>query len=137
MLALQEAEHVDVDGTAFVSPPVQGAAFDLWVLASSGGDSARVAGSLGLPLAANFHVSPSTVLETVASYREAFRPGVLAAPYVVVSVDVLAAETDAEAERLADPHAAWVWSIRKGTGAIAYPRPGTTVAWERPPAGRA
>ncbi|MDM7831667.1 LLM class flavin-dependent oxidoreductase [Cellulomonas edaphi] len=133
VLRLQASEHVDTAGTSFVSPPVHDAAFDLWVLASSGGDSARVAGALGLPLAANFHVSPSTVLETVASYREAFRPGVLAAPYVVVSVDVLAAATDAEAERLADPHAAWVWSIRKGTGAIAYPRPGTTTPWEERP----
>jgi alkanesulfonate monooxygenase SsuD/methylene tetrahydromethanopterin reductase-like flavin-dependent oxidoreductase (luciferase family) len=133
VLALQAGELVDEDGRVFVSPPVQRAAFDLWVLASSGGESARVAGELGLPLAANFHVSPSTVLETVASYRAAFRPGVLAAPYVVVSVDVLAAETDAEAARLADPFAAWVWSIRKGGGAIAYPRPGTTTPWEQLP----
>ncbi|HWJ85203.1 MAG TPA: LLM class flavin-dependent oxidoreductase, partial [Cellulomonas sp.] len=133
VLALQQGELIDEDGKVFVSPPVQHAAFDLWVLASSGGESARIAGELGLPLAANFHVSPSNVLETVAAYRAAFRPGVLAAPYVVVSVDVLAAETDAEAERLADPFAAWVWSIRKGGGAIAYPRPGTTPDWQSLP----
>jgi len=133
VLELLADAHVDA-GIEYVSPPVQGAGLDLWVLASSGGDSARVAGALGLPLAANFHVSPSTIVETVAAYREAFRPGVLAQPYVVVSVDVLAAETDEEAERLADPFAAWVWSIRKGTGAIAYPRPGTTVAWKDRPA---
>lgn len=117
------------DGRSFVSPPVDGADLDLWVLASSGGESARIAGELGLPLAANFHVSPSTVLETVAAYRDAFRPGVLAAPYVVVSVDVLAAPSDVEAERLADGFADWVRSIRRGGGAIAYPRPGSSRPW--------
>ena len=125
VLALQAGE-LRAEGRSFVSPPVQHADLDLWVLASSGGESARVAGELGLPLAANFHVSPSSVLETVASYRAAFRPGVLAEPYVTVSVDVLAADTDAEAERLADGFADWVLSIRRGPGASTYPRPGTS-----------
>jgi len=125
VLALRAGE-LQAEGRSFVSPPVQHADLDLWVLASSGGESARVAGELGLPLAANFHVSPSSVLETVASYRAAFRPGVLVQPYVIVSVDVLAADTDAEAERLADGFADWVLSIRRGPGASAYPRPGTS-----------
>jgi alkanesulfonate monooxygenase SsuD/methylene tetrahydromethanopterin reductase-like flavin-dependent oxidoreductase (luciferase family) len=133
VLALRDGVLVD-EGRSFVSPPVQGAALDLWVLASSGGESARVAGELGLPLAANFHVSPSSVLETVASYRAAFRPGVLPAPYVVVSVDVLVGESDDQAERLADGFAEWVLSIRKGGGAAAYPRPGTTTPWALRPA---
>ena len=94
------------------------------MLASSGGESARVAGALGLPLAANYHVSPSNVLGTVEAYRAAFRPGVLAEPYVVVSADVLAAETTERAQHLADPFAEWVLSIRRGAqGAIAYPEP--------------
>ena len=121
------------DGRDAVSPAVQGADLDLWVLASSAGESARVAGELGLPLAANYHVSPSTVLETVASYRDAFRPGVLAEPYVVVSADVLVAETAERAAALADSFAAWVLSIRRGARAIPYPRPGTTTPWELRP----
>jgi alkanesulfonate monooxygenase SsuD/methylene tetrahydromethanopterin reductase-like flavin-dependent oxidoreductase (luciferase family) len=123
------AGRLEDEGRSFVSPPADRAELDLWVLASSGGESARVAGELGLPLAANFHVSPSTVLETVAAYRAAFRPGVLAEPYVVVSVDVLAADTDARAERLADGFADWVRSIRRGGGAVAYPRPGSARPW--------
>ncbi|WP_051639798.1 LLM class flavin-dependent oxidoreductase [Cellulomonas sp. URHE0023] len=119
------------DGRDAVSPAVQDADLDLWVLASSAGESARVAGELGLPLAANYHVSPSTVLETVAAYRAAFRPGVLTEPYVVVSADVLVAETDERAHELADPFAAWVLSIRSGARAIPYPRPGTTTPWEQ------
>ncbi|GEK21091.1 LLM class flavin-dependent oxidoreductase [Cellulomonas xylanilytica] len=132
VLDLRAGAHVDGAGHAYVSPPVAGADLALWVLASSGGESARVAGALGLPLAANYHVSPSTVLGTVEAYRAAFRPGVLAEPYVVVSADVLAAETTERARHLADPFAEWVLSIRRGAqGAIAYPEPGTTTPWEQ------
>lgn len=112
------------------SPAVEGSDIALWVLASSAGESARVAGELGLPLAANYHVSPATVLETVAAYRDAFVPGVLDEPYVVVSADVLVAETSSRAAELADPFAEWVLSIRSGASAIQYPRPGTTTPWE-------
>lgn len=139
VLALQQGTYRDQTGNAYGSPPVEGAAFDLWLLASSGGESAVVAGELGLPLAANFHVSPATVLDTVAAYRAAFRPGVLAEPYVVVSADVLVAQTLERARVLAEPFADWVLSIRRGErGAMAYPSPSAATAWtDRPDAERA
>ncbi|MFE7506622.1 LLM class flavin-dependent oxidoreductase [Promicromonospora sp. NPDC057488] len=139
VLDVQRGTYRDRSGGAYTSPPVEGAQFDLWLLASSGGESARVAGELGLPLAANFHVSPATVLDTVAAYREAFRPGVLEEPYVVVSADVLVAQTLERARVLAEPFADWVLSIRRGErGAIAYPSPSAATAWtDRPDAERA
>ncbi|WP_336706699.1 LLM class flavin-dependent oxidoreductase [Oerskovia sp. USHLN155] len=131
VLGLRAGTFTDGAGTGWTSPPVEGAAFDLFVLASSGGVSARVAGELGLPLAANYHVGPSATLDTIAAYRAAFRPGVLDRPYVVVSADVLVADTDDEARRIGEPFTAWVLSIRRGAGgAIAYPAPGTSPAWE-------
>lgn len=131
VLGLRAGTFTDGAGTGWTSPPVEGAAFDLFVLASSGGVSARVAGELGLPLAANYHVGPSATLDTVAAYRAAFRPGVLDRPYVVVSADVLVADTDDEARRIGEPFTAWVLSIRRGAGgAVAYPAPGTSPAWE-------
>ena len=79
-----------------------GADAEVWILGSSAGQSAQAAGALGLPFAANYHVSPATVLEAVAAYRAAFRPSaVLAAPHVRVSADVVVAPTDAEARELA------------------------------------
>lgn len=124
VLGLQAGTYTDADGVPHVSAPVEGTDAELWVLASSGGESAEVAGALGLPLVANYHVSPATILETVASYRAAFVPGVLDAPYVVVSADVLVAETEAQATLAGAPFAEWVLSIRTGlAGAIAYPRP--------------
>lgn len=129
VLGLAAGTYTDADGVAHASAPVTGTDAALWVLASSGGESARVAGELGLPLVANFHVSPATILETIASYRQAFVPGVLAAPYVVVSADVLVAATAAEAERIGAPYAEWVLSIRTGTsGAITYPTPDSALA---------
>lgn len=138
VLGLQAGTYTDADGMPHVSAPVEGTDAALWVLASSGGESAEVAGALGLPLVANYHVSPATILETVASYRSAFVPGVLDAPYVVVSADVLVAETEAQAELAGAPFAEWVLSIRTGlAGAIAYPRPEDALTREWTDAERA
>ncbi|WP_433223275.1 LLM class flavin-dependent oxidoreductase [Dactylosporangium sp. CS-047395] len=112
------------DGFDLHATPGEGAKTELWILGSSGGESARVAGERGLPFAANYHVAPSNVLEAVESYRAAFRPSaVLDRPYVLVSADVLAAPTEAQAHHLASPYRHWVRSIRTGTGAIPYPTP--------------
>ncbi|WP_019634753.1 LLM class flavin-dependent oxidoreductase [Actinomadura atramentaria] len=101
---------------------------ELWILGSSGGESARVAGERGLPFAANYHVSPANVLDAVDAYRAAFRPGALAEPYVVVSADVVVADTDEEARRLASPYGLWVRSIRTHLAAIPFPTPQDAAA---------
>lgn len=96
---------------------------ELWIHGSTGGESARTAGALGLPYGANYHSSPGTVIASVRAYRDAFRPGVRDTPHVIVSADVLVADTDAQATRLGRGYGAWVHSIRSGTGAIPYPSP--------------
>jgi luciferase family oxidoreductase group 1 len=104
--------------------PGAGAGVDLWVLGSSAGESAAVAGELGLQFAANYHVSPSTVLDAVDAYRASFVPSAtLERPYVVVSADVVVADTDESARELAAGYGLWVRSIRRGEGAIPYPGP--------------
>ncbi|MGP4016278.1 MsnO8 family LLM class oxidoreductase [Saccharopolyspora sp. 5N708] len=104
--------------------PAEGADVDVWILGSSAGASSAAAGSLGLPFAANYHVSPSTVLEAVHAYRQEFTASAqLARPYVVVSADVVVADTDAKARELAAPYGPWVHSIRAGDGAIRFPSP--------------
>jgi len=109
--------------------PGEGAQVELWLFGSSGGQSARTAGARGLPFVANYHVSPGTTLDAIEAYRAAFTPSsVLDEPYVVVSADVLAAETDSQADHLASPFAPWVHSIRSGHGAIPYPDPRTVEA---------
>ena len=117
------------DGEPMHVLPAEGADLDLWILGSSAGASAEAAGRRGLPFAANYHVQPGTVLETVAAYREAFRPSArLAQPYVVVSADVVVAETDERARELAAPYAQWVLEIRSGRGARPYVTPEEAMA---------
>jgi alkanesulfonate monooxygenase SsuD/methylene tetrahydromethanopterin reductase-like flavin-dependent oxidoreductase (luciferase family) len=111
--------------------PATGADAQVWILGSSAGQSAQAAGALGLPFAANYHVSPATVLEAADAYRAAFRPSaVLSAPHVMVSADVVVAPTDGEARELAAGYGLWVRSIRTGAGAMRFPSPATVTAFE-------
>lgn len=112
------------DGLEAHALPGEGADLQLWVLGSSPGSSAQAAGALGLPFGANYHVSPAAVVEAVDAYRKAFVPSdVRAEPHVLVSADVVVAEDDATARRLASPYGLWVHSIRSGRGAIPFPTP--------------
>lgn len=113
-----------VDGEQAHVVPGEGAELQIWILGSSGGESAAVAGRHGMRFAANYHVSPATVLEAVAGYRAAFQPSAeLARPYVSVSADVVVAETEQRARELASGYGLWVRSIRTGEGAIPFPTP--------------
>ncbi|MBU2668881.1 LLM class flavin-dependent oxidoreductase [Actinoplanes bogorensis] len=123
--------YADGLGNEAHAVPGENADLELWVLGSSGGESARVAGARGLPFAANYHVAPAKVLEAVEAYRAAFRPSkVLSAPHVMVSADIVVAEDDETAQQLAIPYGLWVRSIRNGTGAIPYPSIGEAAAHE-------
>ncbi|GAB3931977.1 LLM class flavin-dependent oxidoreductase [Micromonospora vulcania] len=129
VLALLRGDYRDADGLDAHAVPGEGTDLEVWLLGSSGGESAQLAGALGLPFAANYHVSPSSVLDAVAAYRAAFQPSAaLAEPYVVVSADVVVAETDETARRLAAPYGPWVRSIRSGDGAIPFPSPEQAAA---------
>jgi luciferase family oxidoreductase group 1 len=108
--------------------PGRGAGVDVWVLGSSAGESATAAGRLGLRFAANYHVSPATVLEAVDAYRAAFVPSAdLPRPYIVVSADVVVGPDDESASELAAGFGLWVRSIRRGEGAIPFPSPEDAV----------
>ncbi len=123
ILALLRGTYISPDGLAAHVVPGEFAQVQVWILGSSGGQSAEVAGKRGLRFAANYHVSPATVLEAVAGYRACFQPGDIDQPYVSVSADVVVAEDEATARELATGYGLWVRSIRSGEGAIEYPTP--------------
>ncbi|MET8652332.1 MULTISPECIES: LLM class flavin-dependent oxidoreductase [Nocardia] len=128
VLALLDGTYTTPDGVALHAVPGEGAQVQVWLFGSSGGASAQVAGSLGLPFAANYHVSPGTSLEAVEAYRAAFRPSrYLSEPYVVVSADVVVAPDDATARHRASTYGHWVHSIRSGAGAVEYIDPDTAT----------
>ncbi|MFF8024202.1 LLM class flavin-dependent oxidoreductase [Streptomyces sp. NPDC007896] len=124
ILALLAGTYRSADGVETHVVPGEGAEVQVWILGSSGGQSATVAGRNGLRFAANYHVSPATVLEAAEGYRAAFQPSdALDKPYVSVSADVVVAEDDGTARELAAGYGLWVRSIRTAEGAIEFPTP--------------
>ncbi|MEV6837235.1 LLM class flavin-dependent oxidoreductase [Streptomyces sp. NPDC051133] len=124
ILALLAGTYRSPEGVEAHVVPGEGADVEVWILGSSGGQSAEVAGGNGLRFAANYHVSPATVLEAVEGYRSFFQPSeFLDKPYVSVSADVVVAEDDEAARELATGYGPWVRSIRTAEGAIEFPTP--------------
>jgi luciferase family oxidoreductase group 1 len=81
--------------------PGQNTNVPVWLLGSST-FSAQLAAYLGLPFAFAGHFAPQDLKEAIQLYRAQFRPsGRLQKPYVAVGLQIIAAETDAEAQRLA------------------------------------
>ena len=140
ILALLRGTYATAEGVEAHVVPGEGAELEIWILGSSGGESANVAGANGLRFAANYHVSPSTVLEAVEGYRAAFQPSEaaegLTKPYVSVSADVVVAEDEEKARELAAGYGQWVRSIRAAEGAIQYPTPEQAAAFVWPEGGR-
>ncbi|MEV0176063.1 LLM class flavin-dependent oxidoreductase [Streptomyces sp. NPDC050803] len=124
ILALLAGTYRSPEGIEAHAVPGEGADVEIWILGSSGGQSAEVAGARGLRFAANYHVSPATVLEAVDGYRAFFQPSeFLDKPHVSVSADVVVAEDDETARELAEGYGLWVRGIRTAEGAIEYPTP--------------
>ncbi|HET6502889.1 MAG TPA: LLM class flavin-dependent oxidoreductase [Amycolatopsis sp.] len=131
ILDFVDGEYRDSHGESYRSPTAEADDLEVWVLGSSAGPSAQAAAKLGLPFTANYHVSPSTVLEATTAYRESFQPSArLGRPHVMVSADVVVAEDEAKARELAGPYAQWVLSIRDGRGAIPFPSTTEAAAFD-------
>ena len=84
--------------TRFSATPVADTAPAIFLLGSSG-YSAQLAGLLGLPFAFAHHFDMGGTLQAAELYRSAFEPStVLAEPHLIVTANVLAAETADVAE---------------------------------------
>jgi luciferase family oxidoreductase group 1 len=80
--------------------PGRGTHVPLYVLGSSL-FGAELAGRYGLPFAFASHFAPQALHHAIGRYRSSFVPSdQLDAPYVIAGVNVLAADTDQEAEEL-------------------------------------
>jgi len=80
--------------------PGQGSNVPITLLGSSD-FSARLAAQLGLPFAFAAHFAPEMLEFSSRLYRSLFRPSeILQRPWLIVGVAVIAAETDAAAQRL-------------------------------------
>jgi luciferase family oxidoreductase group 1 len=90
-----------VDNQRVRAVPGAGLNIPIWLLGSSG-FSAQLAGELGLPFAFAAHFAPEYLLQALAIYRNSFKPSEnLKKPYAMVAINIFAAETEREAQRLA------------------------------------
>jgi luciferase family oxidoreductase group 1 len=79
--------------------PGEGLKVPIWLLGSSL-YSAQLAAMLGMPFAFASHFAPGDMMEATALYRSRFEPSAeLDRPYVMLGVNVIAADTDADARR--------------------------------------
>jgi luciferase family oxidoreductase group 1 len=101
--------------------PGEGLDIPIYVLGSST-DSAYLAAALGLPYAFASHFAPGQFFPALEIYRQNFRPSAsLATPYVIACVNVVAADTDAEAQWLSTSLQQFMLGVIKGRPAPLQP----------------
>ncbi|MFV2197438.1 LLM class flavin-dependent oxidoreductase [Nocardiopsis sp. LOL_012] len=87
-------------GQAVRAVPGEGLRVPLWILGSSL-FGAQLAAHLGLPYAFASHFAPQALYEALAEYRSGFQPSEqLGRPHAMAGINVVVADTDAEARRL-------------------------------------
>jgi luciferase family oxidoreductase group 1 len=92
--------HPVEHGQAVQAVPGAGLDVPVWILGSSL-FGAQFAAAMGLPFAFASHFAPALMMQAIAIYRAAFRPSAqLRRPYVMLGLNVFAADTDEEAQRL-------------------------------------
>jgi luciferase family oxidoreductase group 1 len=87
----------------------------IYILGSST-DSAYLAASLGLPYVFASHFAPRYMEEAIMIYRDRFQPSpYLDKPYMIVCLNVIAAETDLEAEKLSTTMQQFFLNVVRGS----------------------
>lgn len=110
-----QSYFADDGQTGISATPGAGADVQLYILGSSL-YGAQVAAALGLPFAFASHFAPDMLDEALHIYRSHFKPSaVLAAPYSMAALNIIAAPTDAEAAFLASSMQQSFVSLRSGS----------------------
>ena len=87
----------------------------LWILGSST-FGAQLAAYLGLPYAFASHFAPQQMKQAISIYRETFQPSAqLKKPYVMLGYNMIAADSEEEADRLASSLRRTFVNLRRGT----------------------
>ena len=101
--------------------PGAGVAVETWILGSSL-FGAQLAARLGLPYAFASHFAPEMLEQALAVYRATFRPSSrLARPHVMLALNVVAADSDAEAQRLFTSQQLGFINLRRGRPGLVQP----------------
>ncbi len=109
-------------------PMAEGVDVPLYILGSST-DSAHLAAQKGLPYAFASHFAPAQLSDALQIYHREFQPSkALKKPYVMAGVNIIVADTDEQAERLATSLIRMVVGIF--TGQRDYVQPPTDMTDE-------
>lgn len=109
------------EGQAVRAVPGAGLAVPVWLLGSSL-FSAQLAAALGLPFAFASHFAPDAMDQALLVYHRDFRPSKrLATPYAILALNVVAAESDAEARRLFTTQQQAFVNLRRGKAGLVPP----------------
>jgi len=108
-------------GQKIQAVPAAGTEVPLWILGSSH-FGAMLAAELGLPYAFASHFAPGQLMSALEIYRSRFKPSAqLDRPYAMVGVNVIAADSDAEARRLATTQQMSFTNLIRGTRGLSRP----------------
>ncbi len=108
-------------GQAVQAVPGAGLDVPLWILGSSTYGS-QLAAALGLPYAFASHFAPDALTQAMELYRQLFKPSAqLQAPYAMAGVNIVVADTDAEARRLFTSHQQSFANLRRGRPGLQQP----------------
>jgi luciferase family oxidoreductase group 1 len=108
-------------GQRIQAVPAAGTDVPIWILGSSH-FGAMLAAELGLPYAFASHFAPGELLSALEIYRSRFKPSdQLDRPYAMVGVNIVAAETDREARRLATTQQMAFTNIFRGARGLSQP----------------
>jgi luciferase family oxidoreductase group 1 len=108
--------------------PGAGSNVPLWMLGSSL-YGAEVAAAFGLPYAFAAQFAPAQMMPALQLYREKFQPSAqLARPHAMVGINVVAADTEAQARRLFTSVQQAFLAMKRGTPG-KLPPPVDEIAW--------
>ncbi|OOG45919.1 LLM class flavin-dependent oxidoreductase [Rhodanobacter sp. C01] len=110
-----------VPGQQVRAVPGAGIEVPVWLLGSSL-FSAKLSAQLGLPFAFASHFAPDAMDEALALYRRDFRPSTrLQQPYAMLGINVVAADSDAEARCLFTTQQQSFINLRRGRPGLIPP----------------
>lgn len=121
VLELQAYLEPAEPGQRVQAVPGAGSRVPLWILGSST-FGASLAAELGLPYAFASHFAPASLQAALDVYRARFKPSTqLDRPYAMVGVNIIAAETDEEARRLATTQQMSFADLLRGARGLSKP----------------
>ena len=114
VLELQAYLGEPQEGQRVLATPGANSDVPLWVLGSSL-YGASLAAALGLPYAFASHFAPQMMDQAIALYRESFKPSAqLDKPYVMLGYNIVAADTEKEAQYLRSSGEQAMLNLRRG-----------------------